>query len=380
MASDGRGCHRTCREFPDLARDVGRSRLVKVVAGPRSPDTQALFAPGRAATLAIHKRVRLWRDRDLDGDERSAGNRRDTWLGLTLVLSAAVAWSTMGLFVRMAPGVDVWTVVFWRSIFGGLSIVALAMIERRRWSFNWRGTLTPAGVAITALIASGVFASIYSMQNTTIANGCVINATAPFMAAVLAWLWFRERPGLRTIVCTVIAGAGVIVTVSGTIAAGGGHLKGDLAMVYSTFALTMMTVITRRYRDTPMLESVALACLMAAAIAWLVGDPFTIPTGQMALLGIFGIVTQGGGLGVYTMGARRLPAAQASLLTSAEMPMAPLWVWIFFDEVPAVETFIGGALVLAAILLNIGLELRSRPKIGSAEALATATAVSNEGV
>jgi drug/metabolite transporter (DMT)-like permease len=34
-------------------------------------------------------------------------------------------------------------------------------------------------------------------------------------------------------------------------------------------------------------------------------------------------------------------------------------VWIFFDEVPAIETFIGGALVLCAILWNIGAELRA---------------------
>jgi drug/metabolite transporter, DME family len=296
-------------------------------------------------------------DARMDG----AASQRDSWVGILLVLSAAVAWSTMGLFVRLMPGVDVWTVVFWRSIFGGLSIIALAMIEHRRLSFDWRRTMTPAGLAITALIASGVFASIYSMQNTTIANGCVINATAPFMTALLAWIWFRERPGMRTIVCTFIAGAGVIITVSGTIAAGGGHLRGDLAMVYGTFALAMMTVITRRYRETPMLESVALACLVAAAFAFFFADPFVIPVSSMALLGLFGIITQGGGLGVYTLGARRLPSAQAALLTSAEMPMAPLWVWIFFDEVPAAETFAGAGLVLIAIAWSIGMELRAGP-------------------
>jgi len=36
-------------------------------------------------------------------------------------------------------------------------------------------------------------------------------------------------------------------------------------------------------------------------------------------------------------------------------------VWIFFSEVPAQETFIGGGLVLAAILWNIAAELRKRP-------------------
>jgi hypothetical protein len=45
--------------------------------------------------------------------------------------------------------------------------------------------------------------------------------------------------------------------------------------------------------------------------------------GEITLLCLCGIVTQGGGLGIYTMGARRLPSAQAALLSTAEMPMAP---------------------------------------------------------
>lgn len=155
----------------------------------------------------------------------------DAWLGILLVLTSALAWSTMGLFVRMVPDVDMWNVVFWRCIFGGPSIIALAMIERKRWSFEWRRTMAPAGIGITSLIATGLFASIYSMQNTTIANGGVIYSTVPFMAAILAWLWFRERPGVSTIFCTFAAIVGVVVTVSGTVNAGGGHLKGDLAMV-----------------------------------------------------------------------------------------------------------------------------------------------------
>lgn len=305
------------------------------------------------------------------GGGDSARGRRDIWIGVALVLCSAVAWSTMGFFVRLMPGVDTWTVVFWRCVFGGLSIAALAMMERRRFRLDWRGTLTLPGLAVTALLASGLFASIYSMQNTTIANGCVINATAPFMTAALAWIWFRERPGLNTILCTVIAMAGVIITVRGTLAAGGGNLKGDLAMVYGTFALASITVIMRRYRDTPMLESVALAGAVAAMIAFLFADPFALPVRDIGLLGLFGVITQGGGLGVYTMGARRLPSAQASLLTSAEMPMAPLWVWIFFDEVPADETFIGAALVLTAIFLNIGLQFWRNPQ---ARAVVSATA------
>jgi drug/metabolite transporter (DMT)-like permease len=126
-----------------------------------------------------------------------------------------------------------------------------------------------------------------------------------------------------------------------------------------------MTVIMRRYREAPMLESVGMACLLMTVVALFFGDPFTLTVGQITWLAAFGIVTQGGGLGIYTMGARRLPSAQAALLSASEVPLSPLWVWIFFEEVPPTETFIGGGLVLAAILWNIGAELRSSRSAGT---------------
>jgi drug/metabolite transporter (DMT)-like permease len=188
----------------------------------------------------------------------------------------------------------------------------------------------------------------------------VIYATLPFITAILAWLWFRERAKRRTLIGSLVAGIGVAITVGGTMALGGGtHLLGDLAALSLTIAFAFMTVIMRRHREAAMLEAVAVACFLMSVIALFLCKPFTISAADIAWIAAFGIVTQGGGLGIYTMGARRLPSAQAALLSASEVPLSPLWVWIFFDEVPATETFIGGALVLAAILWNIGAELRT---------------------
>jgi drug/metabolite transporter (DMT)-like permease len=289
---------------------------------------------------------------------------RSRAIGIALVLASAFAWSTMGFFVRMVP-VEIWIVIFWRSMFGGLSIIALAMVERKRLAFDWRQLVSPVGMVIVALVVTGMLAAIYSMQNTTIANVTVIYATLPFMSALLAWLWFREPPGRRPLVCSLIAGVGVVITVSGTIASGGGHLFGDLAALYMTFTVALFTVMMRRYRGTPMLESVSLGCLALVVISWFITDPFTVSIGEVGWLATFGIVTIGGGLGLYTSGARLLPSAQAALLSASEVPMSPLWVWVFFEEVPATETFIGGALVLGAILWNIIGELRTPMPAGT---------------
>jgi DME family drug/metabolite transporter len=285
---------------------------------------------------------------------------RSVAIGMALVLSSAVAWSTAGFFARMVP-IDIWIVVFWRGIFGAMSIALLAMIERRRFGFDFRRAFTLAGIALILISASGKIAFLYALQNTTVANVTVLYATLPFMTAILAWLWFREKAERRTLIGSLVAGAGVIITVSGSTGIGGGHILGDLAALFMTFTMALMTVIMRRHREVPMLEAAALSGIAAAIIAFPMADPFTATLTEIGWLALFGIVTQGGGLGIYTMGARRLPSAQAALLSASEVPMSPLWVWIFFQEVPAQETFIGGGLVLGAILWNVGAELRKRP-------------------
>jgi DME family drug/metabolite transporter len=289
----------------------------------------------------------------------TAASDRSVAIGIALVLSSAVAWSTAGFFARMVP-VDIWIVVFWRGIFGGLSIAALAMIERRRFGFDFKRAFSLGGIALILISATGKIAFLYALQNTTVANVTVLYATLPFMTAILAWLWFREKAERRTLIGSLVAGVGVLITVAGSTGLGGGHILGDLAALFMTLTMALMTVIMRRHRDVPMLEAAALSGFAAAMVAFPMAEPFSIVTTDILWLALFGLVTQGGGLGIYTMGARRLPSAQAALLSASEVPMSPLWVWIFFQEVPAQETFIGGGLVLAAILWNIAAGLRKR--------------------
>ena len=283
--------------------------------------------------------------------------QRSITIGMALVITSAIAWSTSGFFARTVP-IDIWVVVFWRGIFGGLSIAILAMIERGSFKFDLLRAFTPAGLALMFISATGKLAFIYALQNTTVANVTVLYATLPFITALLAWLWFRERASKRTLIASSVAGMGVTITVIGSAGLGGGHILGDLAAIYMTCTMAMMTVIMRRHREVPMLESAAMSGFVAAAIAFFFCDPMTATLTQIGWLALFGIVTQGAGLGIYTMGARRLPSAQAALLSASEVPLSPLWVWIFFAEVPALATFVGGGLVLGAILWNIGAELR----------------------
>lgn len=283
--------------------------------------------------------------------------QRSIAIGMALVVASAIAWSTSGFFARTVP-IDIWVVLFWRGLFGGTSIVVLAMIERGSFKFDLLRAFSPAGLAMMFISATGKLAFIFALQNTTVANVTVLYATLPFITAILAWLWFRERASKRTLIASAVAGIGVTITVIGSAGLGGGHILGDMAAIYMTCTMAIMTVIMRRHREVPMLESAAMSGFVAAALALFFCDPLVATWTEIGWLALFGIVTQGGGLGIYTMGARRLPSAQAALLSASEVPLSPLWVWIFFAEVPATATFIGGGLVLGAILWNVAAEPR----------------------
>jgi drug/metabolite transporter (DMT)-like permease len=65
------------------------------------------------------------------------------------------------------------------------------------------------------------------------------------------------------------------------------------------------------------------------------------------------------------LGARRVPAAEVSLLLLAEIILSPLWVWLVVGEAPSPIALGGGLIVFGAVAMQsaIGVlwERRLRP-------------------
>ena len=51
-------------------------------------------------------------------------------------------------------------------------------------------------------------------------------------------------------------------------------------------------------------------------------------------------------------GTKFISASEVSLLMIIETIMAPVWVWLFLNEIPSSNTFIGGSIILATLILN----------------------------
>jgi drug/metabolite transporter (DMT)-like permease len=87
-------------------------------------------------------------------------------------------------------------------------------------------------------------------------------------------------------------------------------------------------------------------------------QPGDVGAQDLALLAGLGIGQIGLGLIFLTIGARLIPAAEVALITLLEIVLGPIWVWIALSEQPAAATLVGGAIVLAAVVI----EARGEPE------------------
>lgn len=286
------------------------------------------------------------------------GSAGDARLGVLLVFGSALFWSFGGAIARFIEVEDSWTVVFWRSLFAATFILAFML-----WRDGIRGTVAMfrgmglPGLFVAACFATAATSFVVALSYTTVANVMLMNAGVPLLAALLAWLTFRERVSAATwgAIAAVIAGVAIMVSDSftGRVSPVGDGLALLIAVVFA-----MATVVTRRFSNVRMTPATCLGTIMSAAFAATQAGGFAVPAADFGWLFAFGALNLGLGLALFASGARLIPAAYAALIGTFEPLFGPVWVWLIHGEVPSARTVIGGCVIFAALMVHLLLELR----------------------
>jgi drug/metabolite transporter (DMT)-like permease len=77
------------------------------------------------------------------------------------------------------------------------------------------------------------------------------------------------------------------------------------------------------------------------------------PADTICILATFGLSNALLGFALFILGSRRIPAVETALIGALEAPIAPVWVWLMFDETPGPATLLGGLIVFAAVFWHI---------------------------
>lgn len=274
--------------------------------------------------------------------------------GVGLVVIAAVLWSAMGLAIRHIDTADTWQVLFWRSV--GMVPVLFAVIA---WNSGGQPLQRLRRVGIAGVVGGLglVFAfagAIYAIQATTVANAVFLFSAAPFFAAILGWLILNERVRPKTWATIGLAGIGMFIMVREGLAAGA--LGGNIAAILSAFGFAAFTITLRWGRLEDMMPAVVLGGVFSMIAAALVlagqGGSLGVSGHDAAIAIAMGAVQLAIGMALYTLGSKVIPAAELTLLSLVEVLLAPIWVWLFLNETASGQTFVGGAVLLAAVAFN----------------------------
>ncbi|MGI9373441.1 MAG: DMT family transporter, partial [Hyphomicrobiales bacterium] len=256
-------------------------------------------------------------------------------------------YSTAGLFTK---GVEAgaWDVIFWRGFFA-VAFTTGWTLKRRTFRHNFFH-MGYSGWAVGVVGALGTAAFIPAFKLTSIANVSLIYAISPLIAALLAWLAIGEKVSAKTMVLCVAALVGVAIIVSGSF----GHisLNGDLLALGMTIAMASIMVIYRKYPNTPGAGSSVLQSLFLLPFGVMFGNPFNVDLTEIYILAAFGLLFAIASV-TLAEGAKRVPSGKTALLSALETPLAPVFAFILFTEIPNTATFLGGSVVLLAIVLSI---------------------------
>jgi drug/metabolite transporter (DMT)-like permease len=265
--------------------------------------------------------------------------------GIVMIVASTAFFGLAGVFTKTIAA-DAWTIAGWRGLSGAILMAAYVLWRARGTPLKPALRLGPRGwtLAMVGAVASILFISAF--KHTNVSNVSVAYATAPFMAAGIAWVVFRESSPVRTLITAVVSLAGVVIMVAGGLEAG--RLQGDVLALLMTFCCALYIVLVRAFRDSPTVWAGTVSAFLLFIACFAFVDPFAISARDALLCCGFGtsfaIATV-----LWTEGAMRLPPAESGLLGTAEVAFAVAFAWLFLGELPPLASVVGGGIVVAAV-------------------------------
>jgi drug/metabolite transporter, DME family len=279
--------------------------------------------------------------------------------GVAYVLLATLGWSLSGIFVRFMPRLDGWQINCWRGLFLAITLFFYVVaVYRGDVLAQFRKLPRPALVATAIFFSLGSTMYVAALTKLSVATVSVIGASAPLIAALLSPLITRERPGTASWIAAGMALAGVAIIAWDGLETGSWVGLAFAFCIPVTFA--GQTLALRRYRDVDMIPAICVGGVASFFLAGLLsffpggsGTALDVSAHDIGLLAVMAVVQLALPLIFYTYGARSLSAVSLTLFSVLDSVLNPMWPWLFLNEVPGRAAFVGGAIILAAILFSV---------------------------
>lgn len=276
--------------------------------------------------------------------------------GILFKLASALTFAVMSALVRaLGEGVPVGQVVFFRSAFAVLPVIAIYAATRQLGTAV--RTRRPLGHVGRGLIgAAGMFMSFAALARLPLADVTVISFASPLITVALAAIFLNERVRIYRWSAVIVGFLGVLVMLAPHLDVGrlSSHTPaesvGAMLALVSAVCNAGAVIQTRRLTDTETTSSIVLYFSLVCAAAGLATLPLGWPVPDMRELAILVAIGILGGFGhiLLTDSYRYAPASVVAPFDYTAILWAFVIGYAMFGEVPAPLVLMSAGIVVAA--------------------------------
>ena len=281
----------------------------------------------------------------------TSGESRDLRAtGILIALLGTLLMSFDPIFIRFS-GVGGFDTAFLFGLFTAISMPLFIQFNDQR---GLVGAVKASGwpVLLSGLLMLGsASALVLSVKNTSVANTYIIFSITPALAAVFGWVFLREKTAGATWLAIFAVTIGMVVVVSGSL--GSGNLIGDALALFAVTCVSLNHTVMRRYKDVSRAASVGFGGLFLALAMYFFATPSTYDLDTWLIMAVMGLFSAPFGRVLIQTATRYITAPEVGMLQMIGIIISPFLAFGFFGELPPINSFIGGAIILLTILTYI---------------------------
>ena len=270
--------------------------------------------------------------------------------GYVLLLFGGFCLSWGGLIVRLFETTNAWDILFLRSLYFFFGVSIFLLIAYKKDSIKViKNSGYPAFLGGFVMSLSFI-AFVFAMMNTSVANVVFIISTQTMFLAILGYFYLKEKVSLVGLTSIILAMSGIVIMIGDSIFSG--TLFGNIVALVIPINFSIFVMIVRKNSDLDMVPVMWYAAVLSVIYGLLMTENFIFSNKDLLMGFLLGIPQLTFGFICITIGTRTTRSVTVGLLMLTETIFAPLWVWLFLNEIPPLSVFIGGAVIIFAIIIK----------------------------
>ena len=277
--------------------------------------------------------------------------KNKNFFGISIIFLGVFLVSFGGLTVKSFETENPLQILFWRQFFFSITIFIFLLTKYKKDIFK---VLIKSSI-VSLIMGCGLFFGfvgfVYSMLNTSVANVNFINTTQVIFITIFSFIFLKEKINLITLISIMVAFIGIVIIFLNSLYVG--DLKGNVIALAIPLCFAGVVIFVKKFPNCDLTLSGIIGSFFVMIYALFASEYIFISRHDFLLSIVAGIFQTGLPFILLIIASKYISSSIIGLVMLLEALMGPAWAFIFINDIPSINVFIGGSFILFGVTLKL---------------------------